>query len=391
MPSGHESHSENREHKLTRREFLQKAGLVGAGLAAGAVGLGRLFRPAQAEANGPKEALHYRRLSESRVQCDLCPWGCVVSEGRRGTCRVRENRGGRYYSLVYGEAAALNVDPVEKKPLFHFHPGAKTLSVGTAGCNMRCKHCQNWDIAQRTPEELRAESRLVAMPPEKLVNQACANGIPIIAYTYNEPIIFYEYMYDTARLASQHGIKSVMISSGCINREPMIALAPYLDAIKIDLKGFTEEFYREYTSGKLQPVLETIKRIVALGKWLEIVYLVIPTVNDDPALISSMARWLVRAAGPYVPLHFSRFFPAYRLKNLPPTPIETLRRCRHLARQEGLKFVYVGNVPGSEAASTYCYSCGQTVIAREGYRILSYNLKPDGSCRFCGTRIHGLW
>jgi len=382
----------NDEHTMTRREFLKRAALVGAGAAVGAAGLSRLLPSAQAGSTaGVREAMHYQRLSGGKVRCTLCPWHCVTSNGQRGACRVRENRSGKYYTLVYGEAAALHVDPIEKKPLFHFMPGSWALSVGTAGCNIRCKDCQNWDISQRTPEELRAESRLVSMSPQTLVSQARSNNIPVIAYTYNEPIVFYEYMHDTAKLGRQQGIKSVMISNGSINREPMLELAPYLDAVKIDLKGFSEEFYREYTAGTLEPIKTTIKRLVALGKWLEIVYLVLPTVNDDADTIRAMSEWLVKAVGPYVPLHFSRFFPAYRLKNLPPTPVETLRNCRHVARQAGLKYVYVGNLPGSELASTYCYSCGKIVIQRDGYRILSRDIKPNGACRFCGAPIHGAW
>ncbi len=387
-----QSEKDTGEETLTRREFLKRAALAGVGLTAGAAGLSRLLPPAHAATGaGVHEALYYKRLSGNRVQCTLCPWQCITSDGQRGACRVRENRGGEYYTLVYGEAAALHVDPIEKKPLFHFYPGTRALSVGTAGCNLRCKDCQNWEISQRTPEQLRAEHRLVSMSPQTLVSKAKSNGIPAIAYTYDEPIAFYEYMYDTAKLARQHGIKSVMISSGSINREPMLALAPYLDAVKIDLKGFSEDFYREYTSGALEPVKTTIKRILALGKWLEIVYLVVPTVNDNPKTIEAMAKWLVKVAGPYIPLHFSRFFPAYRLKNLPATPISTLRRCRHIARQAGLKYVYVGNISGSDLASTYCPSCGQIVIKRDGYQILARNIKSSGACRFCGTKIHGIW
>ncbi len=393
--AGEQSTENTSEETITRREFLKRAALAGVGLtgvAAAATGLSRLLPHAEAATDaGVHEARYYRKLGGGRVQCTLCPWQCVTADGQRGVCRVRENRNGKYYSLVYGEAAALHVDPIEKKPLFHFHPGTWALSVGTAGCNLRCKDCQNWEISQRTPEQLRAEHRLISMPPQTLVAKAKSNAIPTIAYTYNEPIAFYEYMYDTAKLARQQGIKSVMISSGSINREPLLALAPYLDAVKIDLKGFSDDFYREYTSGALEPVKMTIKRLVALGKWLEIVYLVVPTVNDDPATIEAMAEWLVKVGGPYLPLHFSRFFPAYRLKNLPATPISTLQRCRHIARQAGLKYVYVGNVSGSDLASTYCPSCGEVVIKRDGYQILACNLKPNGACRFCGTTIHGIW
>ena len=377
---------------LTRRDFLKSAALAGAGVISSAAGLGSLAAPAQAGTDaGVREARYYETLTGGRVQCTLCPWNCVVAEGRCGTCRVRENRGGKYYTLVYGEAAAMHVDPIEKKPLYHFKARSRALSIGTAGCNLRCRDCQNWEISQRTPEELRAERRLTPASPQDLVAKAGANNIPVIAYTYNEPIVFYEYMYDTAVLAHRSGIKSVMISSGGINREPMLALAPYLDAVKIDLKGFSEDFYREYTSGRLAPIKETIKRLIALGKWLEIVYLVLPTVNDAEDTIAAMADWLLKVGGPDLPLHFSRFFPAYRLKNLPPTPVETLRRCRDVARAAGLHHVYVGNIRSVSLSSTYCPNCGKIVVQRDGYQVLSYDLKPNGACRFCGTTIAGLW
>ena len=377
---------------LTRRDFLKSAALASAGIISSAAGLGAFPAPAQAGTDpGVREARYYEALGGGRVRCTLCPWRCVTSDGQRGACRVRENRGGKYYTLVYGEAAAMHVDPIEKKPLYHFKPGSRVLSIGTAGCNLRCKDCQNWEISQRTPEELRAERRLTAASPQQLVSKARANNIPVIAYTYNEPIVFYEYMYDTAVLARRSGIKSVMISSGGINREPMLSLAPYLDAVKIDLKGFSEDFYREYTSGQLAPIKETIKRLIALGKWLEIVYLVVPTVNDAKDTIAAMSEWLLKVGGPSLPLQFSRFFPAYRLKNLPATPIETLRGCRDIARAAGLHHVYVGNIRSVSLSSTYCPKCGKIVVKRDGYRVLAYDLKPNGACRFCGTIIPGLW
>jgi pyruvate formate lyase activating enzyme len=377
---------------LTRRDFLKGAALAGACVLSSAAGIGSLPVPAQAGTNaGVHEARYWEALDGGRVRCNLCPWKCVTSNGQRGVCRVRENRGGKYYTLVYGEAAAMHVDPIEKKPLYHFKPGQRALSVGTAGCNLRCRDCQNWEISQRTPEELRSEGLLTSASPQALVSKARANNIPVIAYTYNEPIVFYEYMYDTAALARQSGIQSVMISSGGINREPMLALAPYLDAVKIDLKGFSEDFYREYTSGRLAPIKETIKRVIALGKWLEIVYLVVPTVNDADDTIRAMSDWLVKVGGPDLPLHFSRFFPAYRLKNLPATPVETLRRCRDIARAAGLRHVYVGNIRSVSLSSTYCPNCGNIVVKRDGYRVLSYDLKPNGACRFCGTKIAGIW
>lgn len=377
--------------KISRREFLKRLAAGGAGLMLGASGLFGCAEAATAASTGVQEARYYRKLGNNRVQCTLCPWKCVTSPGQRGICRVRENRGGTYYTLVHGRASALHVDPIEKKPLFHFKPGTHALSVGTAGCNLRCKDCQNWQLSQRTPEQLKAEGAWYDASPQTLVSKARQNNIPIIAYTYNEPIVFYEYMYDTAKLGQSRGVKSVMISAGNINAEPMKALAPHLDAIKIDLKGFTDDFYRNYTSGSLEPVKQTIKRVVALGKWLEIVYLVVPTLNDDLDEIRRMAEWLLRVGGEDLPLHFSRFYPAYKLKNLPPTPLDTLRECRYTAMQAGLNYVYVGNVPGTDIASTHCPQCGETVIKRSGFRVLANNIKSNGHCKFCGHKIAGVW
>jgi len=377
--------------ELTRRELIKKLMLAGAGAGlAGIAGCIQQESTAQAAVTADHEALYYNKMGQDLIQCHLCPNECSLRPGGRGVCGNRINRDGKLYTLVYGRAAALNVDPVEKKPLFHFHPGSWALSVGTAGCAFSCKNCQNWEISQHTPEQLERVGRIHDMPPRKLVSLAKSRGIPIIAYTYNEPISFYEYMLDTAKLAHQQGIKSVMISNGYINREPMIELAQYLDAVKIDLKGFSEEFYRDYCQGRLAPVLETIKRVIALGKWLEVVYLVIPTVNDDPETIRQMAQWLKRAGGPDVPLHFSRFMPAYRLKNLPPTPEKTLRQCRKIALDTGLNYVYIGNIPGWDIASTYCPSCGQVVIKRNGFEILANHIKSNGTCKFCGHQIAGI-
>ncbi len=379
--------------KLSRRELLKKLALAGAGtgLLAGAGSLTKRWTSTTEAAVSAHEAMYYEKLSGQRVKCYVCPNECVVGPGGRGVCGNKVNRNGKYYTLVYGRAAALNVDPIEKKPLFHFLPRSWALSVGTAGCSFSCKHCQNWEISQRLPAQLEQEGHVLSVPPNRLVSKAQSHNISVIAYTYNEPISFYEYMYDTAKLAHQKGLKSVMISNGYINREPMIEVCKYLDAVKIDLKGFSEEFYSGYCSGRLEPVLQTIKRVIALGKWLELVYLVIPTVNDDPEMIRQAAEWVKRAGGPDVPLHFSRFTPAYKLKNLPPTPYDTLRQCRRIAREAGLNYVYIGNVPGTEAASTYCPSCGKIVVKRNSFEVLGSHLKPNGACKFCGHKIPGVW
>ena len=381
------------EGKISRRELLKKVALVGsgAGLLAGAAAVTKRRVSSSDAATSGHEAMYYEKLSGQRVKCHVCPNECEVGPWGRGQCGNKVDRYGNYYTLAYGRAAALNVDPIEKKPLFHFRPESRALSVGTAGCSFSCKHCQNWEISQRTPEQLERDGRVLDLPPARLVDKAKQYSIPVIAYTYNEPISFYEYMYDTAKIARREGVRSVMVSNGYINREPMIELCKYLDAVKIDLKGFSEEFYSRYCGGRLAPVLATIKRVLALGKWLEIVYLVIPTVNDDPKMIRQTAEWVKRAGGSDVPLHFSRFMPAYKLKNLPPTPYDTLRECRRIAMDVGLNYVYVGNMPGSEIASTYCPGCGKTVVKRNGFEILACQLKSNGACKFCGHRIPGVW
>ncbi len=366
--------------------------LLAGGLAVGATGLvGRGLRGATGASGVPAgwhEAMFYKQLEGKKVKCQICPKHCVVGEGERGFCGNKENRGGKYYTLVYGKAAALNIDPIEKKPLFHFLPGSRAFSIGTAGCNFDCKNCQNWEISQVRPEQI---DHPITLPPETIVSKAPEYGAEVIAYTYNEPTVFYEYMHDTAKLARRHGLRSVMISNGYMNREPMLKLAPYLDAVKVDLKGFTDEFYRKYALGTLEPVKETIKRVKALGKWLEIVCLVLPGLSDDLDRIAEMADWINRAVGPEVPVHFSRFGPAYRMKKLPPTPVSTLEKCRAVARRQGLKYVYIGNVPGHSAENTYCASCGKIVIKRYGYEILERHIKPNGACAFCGNKIPGVW
>lgn len=375
---------------MDRRTMLRL--VLGGGMALGCAALGlsgctREEASANGASSGAHEAMFYERIGDN-IRCTLCPMGCTVPPGGRGLCGVRENQGGTYRTLVYGTAAALNIDPIEKKPLFHFLPASLAFSIGTAGCNLHCKDCQNWEISQVTPEQI---DRPIPLSPRTAVAKAQQYNCPVIAYTYNEPVIFYEYMYDTARLGREAGLRSVMISNGYINREPMLKLAPQLDAIKIDLKGFTDDFYRDYCGGTIEPVKQTIRRVHALGKWLEIVYLVVPTLNDDLDKIRQMCDWLLRAIGPDVPLHFTRFHPAYQLTRLPPTPVSTLEACREVAREQGLNYVYVGNVPGHNAENTFCAGCGKVIVRRQGFQVTELHVKPNGTCRFCGQSIPGVW
>ncbi|MCK4771348.1 MAG: AmmeMemoRadiSam system radical SAM enzyme [Candidatus Latescibacteria bacterium] len=333
-----------------------------------------------------KEAMFYQPGQENEVVCGLCNQHCHIKEGKRGFCRVRKNQGGKLYSLVYGRLVAENSDPIEKKPLFHYLPGTTALSVATAGCNFECKFCQNWEISQFRPEQVQT----VTVPPENLVRMARSEGHPTIAYTYSEPVIFYEYMHDTAAVGRENGIGSVIISNGYIHEEPLRELCQHLTGVKIDLKAFTETFYRDQCAGRLEPVLKALEILTDIRIHTEIVVLIIPTLNDSTEEIGEMSRWIVSHMGEEVPLHFSRFYPTYRLKNLPPTPIETLERARRVAMDAGLQYVYIGNVPIHEAEHTYCPSCGKVVIHRVGYRTDLSGLR-DGGCASCGHKIPGVW
>jgi pyruvate formate lyase activating enzyme len=338
------------------------------------------------ESDFVKEAMHYKKLENLRVECTLCPRGCQVADRERGTCGVRENRGGTYFTLVHGRAVSANIDPIEKKPLFHYRPGTTALSIATAGCNIECKFCQNWEISQFRPEQVRA----YRLPPARLAEVAKERSCPTIAYTYSEPVIFYEYVHDTAKKARESGVGSVIISNGYIQEKPLLELLPHLTAVKIDLKAFTESFYKDVCSGELKPVLETITRLKENGKWLELVVLLVPTLNDDPKEIREMCAWVHGELGPDVPVHFSRFHPTYRLQNLPPTPMKTLETAHEIAREAGLHYAYLGNVPGHEAESTYCPKCEKRLVRRYGYRILENRIK-DGKCPDCEETIAGVW
>lgn len=380
---------------LSRRDVLKLG--VGAALGAGALaGLAHLTSSAGSSAPHLTKpgrsakwlhpARYYRAMSKDFVQCQLCPKHCIVGPGGRGICEVRENRGGEYYTLVYGRAASVNIDPVEKKPFYHVMPGSPIFSFATAGCNMDCNNCQNWQLSQARPEDLPA----MDLPPAKLVAAAREQGCSLIAGTYNEPTIFFEYLLDVAAEGNRHGLRTTMVSAGYINRAPMLDLCRELAAIKIDLKSMRDDFYRSNCEGTLKPVLDSIELVKSQGVWLEIVYLVVPTLNDSEDEIRDLARWVRTHLGPDVPLHFSRFYPQYKLRNLPPTPYETLERCNKIARAEGLHYVYVGNLPGSSETDTHCPKCGKLLIRREHYRVAENHIE-NGRCKFCQHPIPGLW
>lgn len=377
--------------RLTRREFLKEASLFCLGVGLSSAVLNWLSKSkAFASKDSDSfiyEAKFYKKVDEVTVQCELCPRGCTLSEGQRSFCRVREPRKGKLYSLVYGQACAVHIDPIEKKPLFHFLPSTSIFSIATAGCNFRCKFCQNWQISQFPPEE----TVNFQLSPEDVVNQTLKNNCSSIAYTYTEPSIFYEYMLDTAKIAKIKGIKNMYHSNGSLNTKPVEELSLYLDGANVDLKGFTQEFYSEVCAGYLERVLETLKILKRNGVWLEITNLVIPTLNDDLDKIRQMCIWIKENLGPDVPLHFSRFWPQYKLTALSPTPVETLDKAREVARDSGLKFVYVGNVPGHTGENTYCPQCSKVVILRRGFTILENNLDLQGNCKFCKYPIPGVW
>ncbi len=334
----------------------------------------------------PQPALFYQALPNNQVKCLLCPQSCEVFDGDRGNCGVRENRGGKYYTLVYGNPCAVHMDPVEKKPFFHILPGSFSYSIATAGCNLHCKFCQNWEISQALPED----TYNMDLPPEQVVAQARQKRAASIAHTYVEPMIFYEYMLAVGRLAKKAGVLNVCHSNGYINPEPLEKLADVLDAACIDLKAFTNKFYQDLVGGELEPVLKALKILHRRKVHLELVNLIVPQHNDRPEEITAMCGWIRDNLGPLTPLHFSRFYPMHKMQSLHPTPVSTLEKARDLARQAGLNYVYIGNLPGHEAESTYCHACNELVISRRGYLIGEVRLN-HGHCGHCQAEIPGIW
>jgi len=410
--------------QLARREFLERAGK--AGIALGGAALlappGKLLKLINGDEPGPhgelfkdilkrapvarywsstatgdlscsschvappagKTAKHH--LKHPVIKCFLCAHGCVIREGERGRCRDRINFNGKLYSLVYGRPIAQHVDPIEKKPFYNFLPGSEAYSIATSGCPLRCKFCQNWEISQAKPEDYAVRYT----PPEVIVRRAKGRLAPVIAFTYNEPTTFTEYLTDIARAAKKYRIRSVLVSCGFMQEKPLAEMIEVLDAIKIDLKGFSPEFYRNISHAELQPVLRSIKQVAKAGRHLEIVNLVIPTLNDSQEMLTELSKWVVGELGPDVPVHFTRFHPDYRLMNLPPTPLTTLHRARETAMKAGMHYAYVGNYPGDPGNKTYCPKCGKVVIDRVGFFVKAIHMK-DGKCAYCGTPIAGVW
>ena len=333
-----------------------------------------------------KEAMFYERQSGGKVRCGLCRFNCLISEGDRGICAVRENRGGTLYSLVYGKLCAEHIDPIEKKPLFHVMPGSKTYSIATVGCNFHCRHCQNYSISQvkRSGPILGSEQT-----PQEVVLQARGSDCRSISYTYTEPTIFYEFAYDTARLAREAGLKNIFVTNGYISKEALSLIAPYLDAANIDLKGFSEGFYRDVVHARLSEVLDSIIEYRKQGIWLELTTLIIPGLNDSDSELQELAEFIVANLGIDTPWHVSQFYPTYKLLDRPRTPVSTLRRARDIGLAAGLRYVYEGNVPGEGGENTSCPSCSTLLIERYGFAIESGRIS-NGVCPDCGTVIAGV-
>jgi pyruvate formate lyase activating enzyme len=333
-----------------------------------------------------KEAMFYKRLDDGKVRCDLCAQRCVIESGERGFCGVRENRDGTLYSLVYERAIATHVDPIEKKPLFHYRPGSHSLSVATVGCNFRCRHCQNADLSIRPVETGQIAGRKITS--EELVAAAQRSNCASISYTYTEPTIFYEYALETAQKASQQGLGNVFVTNGYMTEEPLRTVAPVLDAANVDLKTFSGARYQDVCQARLQPVLDTLRRMKELGIWIEVTTLLIPTVNDSEKELRQIAEFIL-SLGPEVPWHISRFYPSFQMSDLPPTSVESIRRGREIGLEAGLKYVYTGNLPGDDGESTFCPQCGRQVIHRQGYIITECRLQ-QGRCSRCRTVIDGV-
>lgn len=331
-----------------------------------------------------REAEFYFSRRNGSIQCLLCPHTCIIDSGERGFCRVRENREGKLYTLVYGKVSALAVDPIEKKPLFHFYPGSSTFSISTASCNFRCKFCQNYHLSQVDPEEI----RLLNYSPKDIVNLALKYECPSISYTYNEPLIWYEFIIETARLAREKGIMNVLVTNGYINLKPLKKLAQFIDAANVDLKAFKDKFYQDLCEVKsVKPVLRTVEKMKKMGVHVEVTNLIIPGYNDNLDDIRMLCMWVRDKLGEDTPVHFSRFYPHYKMLYVSPTPTKTLEAAWNIAREVGLNYPYIGNLPGHKGEHTYCPNCDKPVIERIGFDLLKVKVR-DGKCEYCGAKIN---
>ena len=333
-----------------------------------------------------KESMLYDKLSKNSVRCHLCAHECKIAEGRKGICKVRENKGGTLYTLVYGHTISQHVDPVEKKPLQHFYPGSRAYSIATVGCNFHCQWCQNADISQ-LPRE-RKYFLGEEYSPDEIVAAAKRTDCRSIAYTYTEPTIFFEYAYDIARLAHEQNIANIFVTNGYMTEEMLDTFDPYLDAANVDLKAFRDETYREYVGARLQPVLDSLKKMKEVGIWLEVTTLIVPGINDDEGEIRDAARFVSQELGPETPWHISRFYPAYQMRTTPPTPVAKIKRAQEIGQEEGLRYIYIGNLPGE--SNTTCHQCGHTLIRRSGHQVIENEITQDEACPKCETPVAGV-
>lgn len=334
-----------------------------------------------------REAILYEKLDEAKVRCNLCAHRCKINPDRQGVCGVRENRNGIFYSLVYGTLIAENLDPIEKKPFFHVYPASQSYSIATVGCNFKCEFCQNHDISQ-----MPAATRMIAgedFLPEEIVARAKKSRARTIAYTYTEPTVYFELALETAKIAAENGLANVFVTNGFMTAETIETIAPYLAAANVDLKSFRDAFYKKYCGARLDPVLESLKKMKDLGIWVEITTLLIPGLNDSDEELRDVARFIA-GLGRATPWHISRFHPQYKMRNLPVTPLDSLHRAVQIGRETGLKYVYSGNVPGDDGENTRCFHCGKLLIERYGFQVVNLNLK-DKSCPHCGTGLEGVF
>ena len=321
-----------------------------------------------------------------KIQCDLCPKHCIIAPGQSGDCRIRVNVDGELVAVTYGYPCSLHIDPIEKKPLFHFLPGSKVFSIATVGCNLHCKNCQNWEISQQSPIDVPAYKA----SPKQIAEISKKNNCESVAYTYTDPAVFYEYTLDSSKEVKKKGMKNIIVTAGYFNEKPLKELCKYLDAANVDLKAYSDKFYRDICSATLKPVLDSLVTIKSSGVHLEVTNLLLPTMNDSDKDIKSLCKWIKENLGKEVPLHFSRFFPQYRMRSLPPTSIKTLKNARSIARDIGMQYVYIGNVVGDDFENTFCPNCGKLLILRHGY-IIKKNVIKNGKCPYCGYSIYGVW
>jgi pyruvate formate lyase activating enzyme len=333
-----------------------------------------------------KEALYYEKLQNQQIKCTLCPHECILSSGKIGICKTRKNIDGKLFTLAYSNPCAANIDPVEKKPLYHFFPASKTFSIATAGCNLSCKNCQNSSISQVSP----TKTSNYILSPKEVVQLTIEKNCKSISYTYTDPVVFYEYTLETAIIAKEYNLQNIIISAGYINQKPLLELIPYIDAANIDLKNFDNNIYKKINGATLNPVLETLKTLKNSRVWLEITYLLIPGINNSDEMLDEMCEWLAQNNFQNTPIHFSKFFPTYKMQDLNPTSLKDLEKAEKIAKKHGIKHIYIGNVRGNDSENTFCPNCNKTLITRNGFSTNNINIEND-KCKFCGEEIVGKW